>query len=100
MPERVICDLCGQTVPPHAHYVVKIDVFADPSMPAAGAEEMEEKDFQQKYAALLKEIEKYSAEELQDQVHRRFEFKLCRPCQMQFLSNPLGKPRRRRTARN
>jgi hypothetical protein len=34
-----------------------------------------------------------SADELQDQVHRRFEYKLCRVCQMRFLVNPLGKPR-------
>ena len=32
MPDRVICELCGCTVPPHAHYIVRIDVFADPQM--------------------------------------------------------------------
>ena len=32
-------------------------------------------------------------DDLQDQVHRRFEFKLCRPCQAKFLANPLGRPR-------
>jgi hypothetical protein len=34
-----------------------------------------------------------SDEELQDQVHRRFEYKICRQCQVKFLANPLGKPR-------
>ena len=42
MPDRVICDLCGDTVPPHAHYVVRIDVFADPSLPPVTTDELEE----------------------------------------------------------
>ena len=46
------------------------------------------------------ELKGMSAEDLQDQVHRRMEFKLCRPCQMRFLANPLGKPRTRRIASN
>src|SRR5215204_1045792 len=33
MSERTICDLCGHSIPPHAHYVVRMDIFADPSMP-------------------------------------------------------------------
>src|SRR4051812_30116369 len=31
MADRVTCELCGVSVPPHAHYIVRIDVFADPS---------------------------------------------------------------------
>ena len=42
---------------------------------------------------LLEQMKDMSADELQDQVHRRFEFKLCRTCHMRFLVNPLGKPR-------
>ena len=51
-------------------------------------------------AELMEQMKDMSADELQDQVHRRFEFKLCRPCQMRFLVNPLGKPRQVRTGRN
>jgi len=82
------------------HYVVKIDVFADPEMPAVTSEEMEEADYQSAMEELLKQMEGMSADELQDQVHRRFEFKLCRACQMRFLVNRLGKPRQARVGEN
>jgi hypothetical protein len=89
----VNCDLCNRPLPPHGHYIVQIDVFADPEMPAATSEEMQETDYQAAMAELLAQMKDMSAEELQDQVHRRFQFKLCRACQMRFLVNPLGKPR-------
>ena len=100
MSERVICDICGHTVVPHAHSIVKIEVYADPSMPPVDTEDLEEKDLEKTLAKLLDELKHYSAEELQDQVHRRFEFVLCRPCQIQFLANPLGKPRESRPGTN
>ena len=28
------CELCGRAIPPHQHYVVRIDVFADPELRA------------------------------------------------------------------
>ena len=46
MKARVHCDLCDRLIPPHAHYMVRIDVFADPEMPPASSEEMEEADYQ------------------------------------------------------
>ena len=100
MAERVLCDICGQPVTTHGHYVVRIDVFADPAMPAMSAEEMAETDFDAKLAELMEEMKHLSAEELQDQVHRRFEYRLCRLCQVRFLANPLGLPRRVRSGKN
>ena len=88
-----MCELCGAVVAPHAHYVVRIDVYADPSVPAMTTEELEELDFDQSFAKLLEQMKHLSADDLQDQVHRRFEFRLCPPCQGRFLANPLGKPR-------
>ena len=99
-PPRVLCDLCDRPVAPHGHYVVRIDVFADPAMPAVTAEEMEEADYQQAMRELIEQMKHLSADDLQDQVARQFEFKLCRPCQMRFLANPLGKPRHRRVGAN
>src|SRR5438445_6362942 len=90
MPERVICDICGHTVPPHAHYIVKIEVYADPSLPALDSNDLEEKDSEKELAALMAELKHYTADELQDQVHRRFEYRLCRACQRAFIANPLG----------
>ena len=99
-PPRILCDLCDRPISPHGHYIVRIDVFADPDMPAVTSEEMAEADYQQAMKELIEQMKGMSAEELQDQVHRRMEFKLCRPCQMRFLANPLGKPRLRRPANN
>lgn len=90
---RVCCDICGQTVPPHAHYVVRIDVFADPSMPSTTTEDLEESNYEQTLADLLDQMKEMSSDELQDTVHRRFEYKICAGCQRRFLANPLGKPR-------
>jgi len=90
---RALCDLCNRPISPHGHYIVLIDVFADPQMPAVTSEEMEEADYQAAMKELMEQMKGMSADELQDQVHRRFEFKLCRACQMRFLVNPLGKPR-------
>ena len=99
-PPRILCDLCDRTVSPHGHYIVKIDVYADPEMPAVTGEEMQEADYQQAMAELIEQMKHLSADDLQDQVHRRFEFKLCRACQMRFLANPLGKPRQHRPTSN
>ena len=49
---------------------------------------------------LVKEMDGMTADDLQDTVHRRFEFRLCPPCQRRFLANPLGKPRSVRVAEN
>ena len=100
MAERVICDLCGDTVPPHAHYVVRIDVFADPSIPAVSSDDLDEMDPAHTIEHLIEQMKGMSADDLQDQVHRRFEYRLCRRCQANFLSNPLGKPRQRAAGQN
>jgi len=94
------CELCGRAIPPHQHYVVRIDVFADPSLPELSAEEVAKLNFDQELKSLLEQMKHMSEEELQDQVHRRFEYKICRPCQIKFLSNPLGKPRRKTAGKN
>ena len=93
MSKRVVCDLCGTRVAPHAHYVVKMEVYADPTVPDFDTEEWEEKPPSEELKKLMAELEKLSADELQDQVHRAFEFHLCPACQRAFIANPLGKPR-------
>jgi hypothetical protein len=100
MSDRVICDICGASVAPHAHFIVRIDVFADPSIPAMSTDALEEMDTQETLDDLIKQMSGMSADELQDGVHRRFEYKLCAPCQRAFLTNPLGIPRRRRDSGN
>ena len=92
MADRVICDLCGMATPTGASYVVKMDVYADPSVPAMSTEELEETDFDHTFAKLIEAMKHLSAEDLQDDVHRSFEYRICRPCQRRFLANPLGRP--------
>jgi hypothetical protein len=93
MAERATCDICDGPLPPQGFYVVRVEVFADPSLPAVSAEEVAGIDFDEEMETLLKQMEKLSAEELQDQVHRRFEFRVCGRCQGKILANPLGLPR-------
>jgi hypothetical protein len=96
MSERILCDLCGQAIPPHAHYVVRIDVYADHATAKMNTNDLGESAI----AKLMDELKTLSADELQDQVHRRFEYKICRPCQQNFLANPLGRPRTSTSAEN
>jgi hypothetical protein len=93
MADEKVCQWCGREIPGHAHYVVRIDVFADPAMPSVTQEEVDALDFDRTLNELLEEMKHLSAEDLQDQVHRRFEYFICRACQRRFLANPLGKPR-------
>ena len=98
--ERVACDLCGREVELHESYVVRIDVFADPSVPPTTAGQLAGVDFDQQVADLFEQMKHLSADDLQDDVHRRFEYRICRPCQRRFLANPLGTPREVRVGRN
>lgn len=100
MPKRARCDRCNVLIPPHAHYVVRIDVFADPSMPEIDTGELEEMDFDETFRRLIEQMKQMSEQELQDQVHKRVEYRLCPRCQRAFLANPLGKPRRQRESHN
>jgi hypothetical protein len=100
MEEQVDCELCGRTVDVQESYVVRIDVFADPSVPPLSTEELAAIDFDQTVADLMDQMKHLSADDLQDDVHRRFEYRLCRPCQRRFLANPLGKPREVRAGQN
>lgn len=87
------CDLCDATLPPHGFYVVRIDVFAEPSIPPTTADELDDADLPGGMQALIDQMKTMTPDELQDDVHRRFEYAVCRRCQRKVLANPLGKPR-------
>jgi len=87
------CEICRRPVPPGAGYVVRIDVFADPELPALSQQEIDAADLDRTLVELIEEMKHLSADELQDGVHRRFEYRLCPVCQKKFLANPLGMPR-------
>ena len=100
MIEPVTCELCGRSVDVHASYVVRIEVFADPTMPPMSTEEIESTDFDRTLDDLLEQMKSMTADDLQNSVHRRFEHRLCPACHRRFLANPLGKPRTARTGTN
>jgi hypothetical protein len=78
------------TIPPHAFYVVKMVVYADPSLPAVTSDDIEEMDYDRRLGELMGEMKGMSAQELADSVHWEREFKICRPCQVGLIRNPLG----------
>ena len=84
----------------NAYYIVKIEVYADPSLPSITAEELSRNDSGSDMAKLIAELNQYSTEELQDLVHKKFEYRLCRKCQLKFNANPLGLPRAENPGQN
>jgi hypothetical protein len=89
--EPLTCEICHRELATTGHYIVRIDVFADPAMPPATRDELNAIDFDAEIDNLLDEMKDMTPDELQDQVHRRFEFRICPRCQRQFLRDPLGK---------
>jgi hypothetical protein len=79
---------------------VRIDVFADPELPPMTAEQIASADMDSTLAEVIQQIKHMSADELQDRVHRRFEYRLCGGCQRRYLANPLGMPRRLSVGKN
>ena len=77
-----------------------MDVFADPATPPLNTEELEDAGFDATLDSLLDEMKHMTADELQDGIHRRFEYRLCGFCHRRFLANPLGKPRQTRAGEN
>jgi hypothetical protein len=73
--------------------VVRIDIFADAEMPSIDTEELAGADLAKQMQSLLDQMKDMTADELQDDVHRRFEYRLCQRCQRRVLANPLGTPR-------
>ena len=81
--------MCHRLVEPHAQYLVTIEVTANPEMPPVSRSELEETDYRETIRQLLESMKDASPRELQDDVYRRFEFRLCPACQRRYLENPL-----------
>ena|SRR5436305_2082280 len=100
MAEAVACAFCGRSVEIHESFIVRIDVYADPTLPDVTSEELAAIDSSAAMANLLEQMKDMSSDDLQDGVHRQFEYRLCAPCQKAFLANPLGMPRRQKPGTN
>jgi hypothetical protein len=81
-------------IEPGSGYCVKIEAFADSEMPPISTDGPPYALGEVDIAELLDQIREMSTEELQDGVHREFQFQLCPDCHRDFLANPLGRPRR------
>lgn len=102
MAEQKFCDMCSCPINPDERYVVRIQAYADPAVPAidTSRDEPGHQPYPDMIQDIIRQLEHLSADELQDQVYREYEYSLCTACHRLFLSNPLGKPRRRSVGRN
>jgi hypothetical protein len=94
------CAVCNRPVELGGGYVVRIDMFADPEIPPMTSEQIAEADLDKALVQVMEQAKHMTAEELQDGVHRRFEYRLCPACHGKFLANPLGMPRVTRPGEN
>ena len=95
------CAVCARPLAAGRFYVVRVDVFADPAAePIETDAQPGEAGYVESVEEILAAMEGMSADELQDQVARRFEYHLCPECQKLVLRNPLGLPRRKRLSEN
>jgi hypothetical protein len=95
------CAVCARKLAAGRFYVVRVDVFADPAAePIDTAAQPGEAGYVESVEELIEQMVGMSADELQDQVARRFEYHLCPDCQKLVLRNPLGLPRRRGVSSN
>ena len=97
--DRSTCAVCAVDLTPGNHYVVRIDIFADPGL-SEPASACDNSDPATQLAEVIAQMKSMSAEELQDRVHRRFEYSVCAACQRKLLANPLGLPRTLRNSSN
>lgn len=79
---------------------MRIEVYADPEMPPMSGAEIAQTDFNTALAELMEQMKDMSADEVEDAVHRRFEYHLCPQCQRRYLANPLGLSRQAHVGRN
>lgn len=95
------CAVCAAPLAAGRLYVVRVDVFADPTPdPIDTSAGPGEAGYVEAVEELLAQMAGMTEDELQDQVARRFEYHVCPACQRLVLHNPLGLPRRRGTAVN
>jgi len=88
--EGISCDRCTKSllIDEDVRYQVHIVVQA-----AYDPMEITKEDLKKSnpgsWSALMRQLEKLTEQEAQDQVHREFHFDLCPPCQKIYLETPL-----------
>lgn len=87
----LICNRCAQMLRPGEgnFYVIKVEAFADPTPPDLSDEYLSA-DLEKEIKDLIEEAERFSEQEMMDQVYRRLTFYLCGPCYRKWIENPTG----------
>jgi len=82
------CDRCGKglLLEENVRYVVKLEVFAAYDTMELTRREIAETDHAAEIQRLITQLSDVDPNELQDQVHRRYRFDLCPPCQRWLLA--------------
>ena len=87
---RFRCDRCGTMLDADGadRYIVTIEAYA-----AAGPLEFSDEELHKDHTAdiqnLIRQLDHANADEVEDQVYRRFRFDLCPRCHRRYLDNPL-----------
>ncbi len=89
------CDLCGKTllIDEDIRYVLKIDVYAAYDPMELTADDLE-RDHRAEIKRLIEQMNGMDPQELEDSVHKEFNFQLCPACQREYIKNPLSRDRR------
>jgi hypothetical protein len=98
MAKLFTCAMCGKRVPQDASYIVRIEVISDPTVPPVTTGSMP--DASEELERLIDQINSMSADELEDQVYRKMEFRLCSRCQPFYLAKPIQRRRSSRASHN
>ena len=89
--DGISCDRCekGLLLDEDVRYQVHIVVQAAYDPMEISREDLK-KTTSFSWKELMKSLEKLTAEEAQDQIHRELHFDLCPPCQKLYLASPLS----------
>jgi len=85
-----LCDRCGQPLDVReVRFVAKIQVFASPGPLVISDSELQAGNRRDEIAALIRQCEAMTEEELMKDVFVEFKFDLCRRCQRDYIANPM-----------
>ncbi len=84
------CDVCGKNLKKEElRYRVKIEVCAIYEQNEIHLTDLI-RNHQEEIIQLIRKMEEMSAEELEEQIYKSFEFDLCPTCHRAYLHNPLN----------
>jgi len=83
------CDICGKNLKKEElRYRIKIEACAVYEQNEIHIADLI-RNHQEEIIQLIKKMEEMSAEELEEQIYKKFEFDLCPNCHRAYLKNPL-----------